>query len=72
MNFLSLALVLFASSAPETATPQPKQKPVKVEKICRELGHTGSRMIKKTCKTADEWAIYDEQNQKKLERVSRP
>jgi hypothetical protein len=72
MSILSLAILLFASNTPDATAQQPKAMPAKVQKICRELGHTGSRVVKKTCKTADEWVIYDEQNQKRLERLSRP
>ncbi len=65
MFSLTLALMLAASDAP-AATP-PAAKPEKPKKICRAAERTGSRMSKRICKTADEWAIYDRGDNAKMD-----
>jgi hypothetical protein len=44
------------------------KKPAKVKKICRTDTATGSIMPKRTCHSADEWAVIDKQNGAAMDR----
>ncbi len=63
MHSLFALLLLTASpdAAATTSASEPtKVKPVKEKKICRSIVATGTRLGKRECKTAEEWAAVDE------------
>jgi hypothetical protein len=67
MFTLSLALLFAASDVP---APQPPAAiPDKPKKICRDVGRTGTRMSKRKCLTADEWALHERGDKAKLDMV---
>lgn len=64
MFSLTLALMVAATDAVPAPPPPAAEKP---KKICRAAERTGSRMSKRICKTADEWAIYDRGDKAKMD-----
>ena len=65
---LSLSLMLLIAAADTPAAP-PAVAPEKPKKICRNAERTGSRMAKRKCMTADEWAIHDRGDKAKLDMI---
>ena len=61
----ALALLFAASDAP--APTPPAAVPAKPKKICRDIGRTGTRMSKRKCLTADEWAVEERGDTGKLD-----
>ena len=64
-SFVAVSLLLSASVAvaqSESETDAPAPKPVKEKKICKDSDDSTSRIAKRICKTATEWA---ESRQKK-------
>jgi hypothetical protein len=65
MLTFGLALLLAASDAPKPSSPA--AVPEKPKKICRNVERTGTRMSKRKCLTADEWAVEDRGDTGKLD-----
>jgi hypothetical protein len=63
-SIVTLLLLAASPDAATAATPavsEPvKAKPVKEKKICRNIVATGTRLGKRECKTAEEWAAVDD------------
>ncbi|NJS14897.1 MAG: hypothetical protein HC788_10165 [Sphingopyxis sp.] len=67
MISLTFALLL---AAPETTAVAPQTAaPAKPQKICRNVERTGTRMSRRKCMTADEWALHDRGDKAKLEML---
>jgi hypothetical protein len=56
---LASAALAAVQAAPATAQAPAAAAEVKEEKICRKVETSSSRMTKRTCKTASEWAKDD-------------
>lgn len=71
---LALAIALAAPTVAQTAEPQPETaepaaKKPKPKKICRAEQKTATRLgVKKTCRTAEEWAKIDEADRERVKR----
>jgi hypothetical protein len=65
MFTLTLALMLTAAEAPVPTAAIPE----KPKKICRNVERTGTRMSKRKCMTADEWALHDKGDKAKLDML---
>lgn len=61
MTVMFLALAMF--SAPQDAAAPAKDPAPAEKKICRRETPVGSRLSKRVCRTAAEWAALDEANQ---------
>jgi hypothetical protein len=63
MLILSLTLMFAAADAPAAVAPE------KEKKVCRNVERTGTRMSKRKCLTADEWAMLDKGDRAKLQML---
>ena len=63
-----------ASAAGDPAVTQPAASPIKNDtgkRVCREVTPTGTRMIKRICRSADEWERDADAAQRHMDEADR-